>query len=150
MALVLIAQLLCVRSASNPSPLQHNPTFEETLMRSFILFTPLAVLLLGSVPAYADTVPITTLFNTGVASDGTLLPDGAIDPNYTLIASADPNFPGPNTYTLLNPMSFPFGLWVANTSNSKWIAPSPDNSANPAGGVTHIRHSSFSRILSIR
>ena len=41
--------------------------------------------------------PSPGIVGTGVAVDGMLLPDGAIDPHYTLTASADPNFPGPGS-----------------------------------------------------
>ena len=65
------------------------------------------------------------------------MPDGAVDPHYTLISSDDPRFPVPtDTFTLSHPDEYPFnvGLWVSNTPISKWIAPDSDNNANPAGG----------------
>jgi len=96
-------------------------------MRLSIPLVLLAVLLLVSVPAWADPIPITTLFNTGVASDGTPLPDGAADPHYTLVSSPGGAFLG-STYTL-NSESLAIlipGFWTPNTSTSKWIAPSPD------------------------
>jgi hypothetical protein len=88
----------------------------------------------GMVPsAWADS--ITTLFNTGVDTDESLLPDGGVDPHYTLIESGDTGYPGPDAYTLRDPSEYPFhwlndpttSLWMSNTSTSKWITPSSEN-----------------------
>ena len=94
---------------------------------------------------WADPVPI-TLFNTGVGTDGNLVPDGGVDPHYSLIASADPSFPGPNTYTLMNPGTFPLypGFWTPNTSISKWIAPDPNNYVSYETG-TGVYHTTFAQ-----
>jgi len=42
-----------------------------------------------------------------VGTGGNLLPDGDVDPHYTLILSADSAHSGPNTYTLTNPAGYP-------------------------------------------
>ena len=69
--------------------------------------------------AWAGPISLTTLFNTGVANDGTRLADGAVDPHYSLTLSPDPNYPGPAAF------AGHVSLWVANTSTSKWIGPDP-------------------------
>ena len=58
------------------------------------------------------------VFNTGINAVGARLPVGSIDPHYTLIASADPRFPGPNAFIALQ------NAWLADGPNSMWIAPS--------------------------
>src|SRR6266567_1025363 len=76
-----------------------------------------------------------TIFNTGVATGGNgLLPDGAVDPHYALIASADPGFPGPNAY-VVNSVGFPMGPWVLNGPSSKWLAPQANQSSGNAQGT---------------
>jgi hypothetical protein len=60
-----------------------------------------------------------TLFNTGLAADGTLLPGSSVDPHYALISSADSSFPGPAAI-VANPIPSPF--WF-NDSNSQYVAP---------------------------
>ena len=67
-------------------------------------------------------VSITTLFNTGLAEDG------SVDPHYSLIQSADP-YLGPNAI-VANP---PAGAWVPNTVTSKWISPSANQSQEDGG-----------------
>lgn len=68
--------------------------------------------------------PIPGIYGTGVANDGSLLPDGAVDPHYTLIESADPFFPGPEAYVITNAWPIGPGVWVPNGPNSRWIGPS--------------------------
>ena len=56
---------------------------------------------------------IPTLFGTGVDGNGALLTNGAVDPHYTLTTSADPDYPGPNVYTLGGPT---IGAWAWSSS----------------------------------
>ena len=84
-----------------------------------------------AVSASAATIP--GLFNTGVLDDGTVAASGAVDLHYLLITSADPNFPGPNTY-VANPI--PAGLWLANSATSRWIGPAV-NQGYPTGAAAH-------------
>jgi hypothetical protein len=58
--------------------------------------------------------------NTGLNSDGTFVADGAIDPHYKIIQSADASYPGPNA-VVVN-AGFP-GSWIQANGVSKWIAP---------------------------
>lgn len=74
-----------------------------------------------------QAAPIPKLYNTGVDDSKAILPPAAVDPHYTLTASADANDLGPDTFTL-NP-GFPVGPWLAEGPDSRWIAP------NPAQGV---------------
>jgi hypothetical protein len=62
------------------------------------------------------------LFNTGVDENGQALPDGSVDPHYTLVVNADSG----STETFVQDSTvFPIvaGPWVANTATSKWIGP---------------------------
>lgn len=77
--------------------------------------------------AAAAAEPIPGLFDTGVDGSGALLPDGAVDPHYALVVSADPAYPGPAAIAA-NPIAA--GFWVANGPASRWIAPAP-NEAYP-------------------
>ncbi|MEX2553072.1 MAG: SdrD B-like domain-containing protein [Actinomycetota bacterium] len=73
------------------------------------------------------------LFNTAVDGTGTVLPDGAVDPHYAMVVSADPNFPGPDA-RVVNSTGYPMGSWILNDANSKWIAPRQDaGNANASG-----------------
>jgi hypothetical protein len=82
-----------------------------------------------------EAAPIPGLFNTGVNDNGQLLSDNAVDPHYTLMESADPAFPGPETRTLLP--GFPVGPWLAEGPDSRWIAPRAAQSiGNQPGNYT--------------
>ena len=63
------------------------------------------------------------VFNTGVDAGGNLLADGAVDPHYTLISSADPSTPGPNAYIVDQAPGNPIPPWYADGPASKWIGP---------------------------
>jgi hypothetical protein len=77
------------------------------------------------------------VFNTGVTSAGALAADGSVDSHYTLIASPDPGFPGPNAIVVTSNV-FPMGAWVPNGPNSKWIAQLADQSTrNFSGAYTY-------------
>lgn len=89
----------------------------------------LAGMLVGS---GALTAPVPGLFNTGVGNDGTLLPGGAIDPHWRLVASADAAAPGPQTRVVRE--GYPIPPWLANGPESKWIAPQADQSRGNAPG----------------
>jgi hypothetical protein len=63
------------------------------------------------------------IYGTGVANDGSLLPEGAVDLHYTLTASDDPYFPGPDALVITNVWPIASGVWVLNGPNSGWIGP---------------------------
>ena len=68
-----------------------------------------------------------TLFNTGLAADG------SVDPHYKLILSSDPANPTPpDTYAIIaNPLAVP--QWFPNDAFSKWISPTANQTCCPAG-----------------
>lgn len=68
--------------------------------------------------------PIPVVFGTGLAPDGQLLPDGAVDPHYALSASADPLYPGPDALVITNVWPIQAGVWVVNGPSSRWIGAS--------------------------
>lgn len=73
----------------------------------------------------------------GVSTTGTLLADGAVDPHYQLVSSADPSYPGPNA-VVVNSGVFPMPPWLANGGSSKWLAPRADqNGSHPPGTYTY-------------
>lgn len=86
--------------------------------------TLVTVLAVGS---KASAVAI-QIYNTGVNAASTPLADGAVDPHYTLIASDDVAFPGPNAL-VVNSAPVPLG-WIGSSATSKWIAPRADQSVS--------------------
>ncbi len=70
------------------------------------------------------------IFNTGVDTYGALLPLGAIDPHYALIASADSTYPGPLTYALSGVPT----AWLANGPDSEWISVRPSGRGSALAG----------------
>lgn len=89
---------------------------------------------LASLSATAATIP--GLHNTGVSDAGTTLPNGAIDPHWKLIQSADATAPGPNTFVVTDTL-FPIvgtGPWMASSATSKWIGPMANQSTGNQAG----------------
>jgi hypothetical protein len=80
------------------------------------------------------------LFNTGVATNGTLASSGTVDPHWQMIQSADGAFPGPAAI-VLNDIGFPIPPWIANGPNSKWIAPQASEAVGNNGGTYKYRTS---------
>ncbi|MBK7660375.1 MAG: choice-of-anchor D domain-containing protein [Betaproteobacteria bacterium] len=79
--------------------------------------------------ALAQLLPL-PVFNTGVDKAGAPMPGESIDGHYTLVSSADPDFPGPRAFVTARIAE---GLWLPNDDKSKWISPSPmQESPNPA------------------
>lgn len=79
-----------------------------------------ATLMAGN--AQADAL---TLFNTGVAGDGTLVADSTLgDPHYALAS-----VPGGSTTLriITSATGFPVGPWMGDNSNSRWIGPNNDH-----------------------
>jgi hypothetical protein len=83
--------------------------------------------------APAGTVPIPTLFSTGVDATGTALGNNVNDPHYSLVV--DPSGLGDATVPV---DGFPIPPWLANSSTSRWIGPADGNDANgPPGNYTY-------------
>jgi PEP-CTERM motif len=93
-------------------------------MKRTILILGALALLLGGVEQ-AKAGPITDLFNTGVDSSGTPLPDSTVgDPHYKLIS-----VPGGTTDLLVRRASggFPIPPYIGDDSVSAWIGPNNDH-----------------------
>jgi RHS repeat-associated protein len=76
---------------------------------------------------------ITDLFDTGVDSSGNILGDDVADPHYTL--TSFPSGTVPPAVTV--PAGYPFGVWIANTTTSKWIGPNTTSANGPVGSYTY-------------
>ncbi|MAU41040.1 MAG: hypothetical protein CMF31_05400 [Kordiimonas sp.] len=70
-----------------------------------------AALFIGS-SVTANAVPITGLFNTGVDGSGNVLPNGSLDPHYTVLENG-------NAPAVL--LSSPHGTYIPNSASSKWV-----------------------------
>lgn len=90
---------------------------------------PLCLGALGTLQAAV----IPTLFSTGVNDANELIGPREVDTHYTLTASPDSNYPGPDAYTLAP--GFPVGPWVAEGPLSRWIAPRPEQGIGNAPGT---------------
>ena len=103
-----------------------SPAFHslQRLKSFFSAFTPAVLLMAGAHCLQAGPIP--KLFNTGVDESGVLLAESQMDPHYTMTASADTNFPGPDAFTLMP--GYPVGPWIEEGPNSRWIAPQADQS----------------------
>ncbi|MGV3772375.1 MAG: immunoglobulin domain-containing protein [Verrucomicrobiales bacterium] len=76
--------------------------------------------------------PIPKLFSTGLDDQGQPLLPSTVDPHYKLILSADPEYQGPDAYTLAP--GFPVGPWLAESDKSRWIAARPEQGIGSAEG----------------
>ncbi len=77
------------------------------------------------------------VFDTGVDATGAALPDGEVDPHYTLVINADA--PESREAFVHDSTVFPIvsGPWVANTERSKWISPRFNSSAAAGGDYAY-------------
>jgi hypothetical protein len=97
-----------------------------------IFRTLTALVIMASVSSDCSADLIGSLYNTGVSSTHTVLPDGTVgDPHYSLIS-----VPGGTTQTLVRSSTggFPIPPWLGDDASSAWIG--PDNAADldgPAG-----------------
>jgi hypothetical protein len=86
---------------------------------------------------YAPTtqsVGVFGLFSGGGAVTGNTgagLADGAIDPNWTIIASPT----GTSAAYVTNEHSYPFPRWLPDSGPSKWISPTANESSGSAAGA---------------
>ncbi|MFV2066830.1 MAG: hypothetical protein ACC645_07585, partial [Pirellulales bacterium] len=103
------------------------------LARTAAVQTALLAAWLGGGTAVASPI---TLFGTGVDDLGLSLAPGEVDPHYTLMASDDPVFPGPETFAV--EAALPAG-WIAAGGNAQWIAPQADrlDGGSPLGSYLY-------------
>lgn len=87
---------------------------------------------LGSALLRTQADPIPGLFATGVDPSGAPLAAGATDPHWTLVVSPDPSATGPAAFVVQD--GFPIPPWLANSSQSRWIAPRSDAGAGNSPG----------------
>lgn len=80
--------------------------------------------------------PIPGIYSTGVDANGALLEDGAVDPHYTMTASADWQYPGPDALVITNAWPIQAGVWLLNGPDSKWIAASADQREDINPGIS--------------
>jgi len=94
-----------------------------TVMVVVVLFS----VVLGVEISQADAI---TLYNTGVDDSNAVLSDGAADLHYTITSS-----PGSyGTAYVANNGVYPLGIWILNTSVSKWITPAVNTNQSLAVG----------------
>ena len=91
----------------------------------------LAALALAAPPVKADV--ITSLFNTGVNGAGGLVPEGSIDPHWSL--TTNPDGSGSSAFVTVT-SGFPIpGAWIPNQSNAQWIMPTSGTADNHNAGT---------------
>jgi hypothetical protein len=95
-------------------------------------------------PEYPFCTVALPVFSTGVDDNGEVLAGGSVDPHYALIQSADAMFGGPDAIVV---SQIAENYWVANSSTSKWLAPSPNQAypgADPCNASgTYVYRTSF-------
>ncbi|MBN2505882.1 MAG: lamin tail domain-containing protein [Verrucomicrobia bacterium] len=80
-----------------------------------------------------ETRPIATLYNTGVADDGSTLPAGASDPHYLITAAAQG---GINRGAIVCANN---AAWIGNDFDSCWIGVTASGADNVAVGAYHFQ-----------
>ena len=93
----------------------------------------LAALAVATAPASAAT--ITSLFNTGTTASNVATTGNGVDLHWTLA--------GGTAYTGGVNGNFPIGPWIAETSTSRWLTPTPSASDNVAA-VNFVYSTTFS------
>lgn len=94
-------------------------------MKIFSINLFIALIVLVSQNAFAQSTFIPGLYNTGMDDFNNPLADGETDAHYQLVMSADAGYPGPAAKVILS-NEFPIGNWYPNGDKSKWIAPRTD------------------------
>lgn len=85
-----------------------------------------------------------SVFNTGVGTDGAVLPSGTLgDPHYTLVSS--PAGGSSQIQVLTSAFGFPIvsGAWLGDSSSSAWIAPSNSPFLNAGYGGDYDYQTTF-------
>ena len=128
-----------------------NPTKRDRMMGRLLPFAFAGIISTHNFdPASAATLPILSLFNTGVATNdangnpATLIGDGAPDPHYAITSSPDGS--GQAAVTIQG--AYPFGYWKADSTTSKWISPhANENSVNGGAQANQVGSTSMKRLL---
>src|SRR6476620_4550672 len=85
-----------------------------------------AVLASAAPAAAQGGVAVPSLFNTGVTVSGGLLPEGAPDSHYTLVAQPTGSTFGPTpSVAVTGQTPLGAGAWLANGPSSQWLVPGP-------------------------
>lgn len=85
---------------------------------------------ISGVASAGGVFTIPGLYATGVNSLNTVLPQGSVDPHWTIAKSPDPSFPGPDAYLFKLQSSYNY---APNSSKSAWISARPQG--NSAAGL---------------
>jgi serine/threonine-protein kinase len=80
-------------------------------------------------------LPIPQLYSTGIGGDGKLLPEGTVDPYWTVTPAGGRAMP---TYVTENAPR----VWMANTTSGHWISPHADGSTDDPAGL-YVYRTSF-------
>lgn len=108
-------------------------------MKRAALFAVMGTLTLmfGGSAGVVKAAIITSLYNTGVSDSGSVLPDASVDPHYMLTSVPIGSGLGANAY-IADSNVFPLdgGNWMADSSTSKWIAPTANQSTFVDAGHT--------------
>jgi hypothetical protein len=78
---------------------------------------------LSTAPLQAASIPISTLFSTGVDGSGNLISNGATDTHWSVVAS--PTISGTSNYYNGSAKAYRIDQWVANQTspiNSQWVS----------------------------
>lgn len=95
-------------------------------MRKLVLALSLVIL-----ASEAKAATIATLYNTCLDASGSPIADGSVDPHYTLTQVPANSIYGPATY-VTDSDRYPIqGAWMQDSSTSKWISPTADQSTFP-------------------
>jgi hypothetical protein len=83
----------------------------------------------------ANAAPLAGLYGTGLSVNGELLTPGAIDAHYSIVSAPSGSGLGPSAFVALDTTPYPFGgWWLANGTNSQWIAPAANQDGAMPGG----------------
>ena len=101
-------------------------------MKRLIFGLLTAIALVGAGAGQSSAAPITTLFNTGVDANRSVLPDGTVgDPHYTLVS-----VPSGTTDIRVRTSAggFPIPYYIGDNNLSAWIGPNNDQYLNGVQG----------------
>ena len=80
----------------------------------------------NTVGATPNKSSITNIFNTGIDSSGNAVADSNVDPHYALVST--PSGSAGTAYVTQQHWPIQNGVWLLDTSTSKWVSPYADES----------------------